>query len=399
MAFKDFFIKTDSKKVEQRAVNVNNDNTFTYTLTSGGLTLFSEHTNGALALSAIYAATELISNSIAELPINIKRRSTKKEAPKHSLYFAFENCLISKFMLIKQMVSDMLLYGNGFAKINRATDGTIVGFRYLPAQSVTINYNESKQTITYLCHTVGTVNDADMIHLYKNSRDGVIGEGIVKQAHRTIELCQNTENAASDYFSKGLHQFGVLHSKVPLQGKQAADAVNYVNGKVNTGSDAANYIKFIPFDMEFQSLSQDADKAQMIETRQYNITEIARYFNISPVLLADLSHSSYSTLEAVQLDFLTHTLQPYISMIESEFNRKLLSLSETNLYIDLDETYLLKSDKQSTASYLQTLTNAGIMSINEARQVLNLQPVEGGDKHVIAYTKIDDNTINEQADK
>ena len=104
--------------------------------------------------------------------------------------------------------------------------------------------------------------------------------------------------------------------------------------------------------MEFQSLSQDADKAQMIETRQYNITEIARYFNISPVLLADLSHSSYSTLEAVQLDFLTHTLQPYISMIESEFNRKLLSLSETNLYIDLDETYLLKSDKQSTASYL-----------------------------------------------
>ena len=86
-------------------------------------------------------------------------------------------------------------------------------------------------------------------------------------------------------------------------------------------------------------------------------------------------------------------------MIESEFNRKLLSTKDVNLYIDLDETYLLKSDKQSTASYLQTLTNAGIMSINEARQVLNLQPVEGGDKHVIAYTKIDDNTINEQPDK
>ena len=114
------------------------------------------------------------------------------------------------------------------------------------------------------------------------------------------------------------------------------------------------------------------------------------------MLLADLSHSSYSSLEAVQLDFLTHTLQPYISLIESEFNRKLLTAKDVNYYIDLDQNYLLKSDKQSTATYLQTLTSAGIMSLNEARGVLNLQPIEGGggDKHVIAYTDIAQNTIN-----
>ena len=132
----------------------------------------------------------------------------------------------------------------------------------------------------------------------------------------------------------------------------------------------------------------------MIETRLFNVSEIARFFNISPVLLQDLSKSSYSTVEAANLQFLTQTLLPYISIIEAEFNRKLVG--EENIFIDLDEREFLRTDSQSTANYLQTLTSSGIMTVNEAREQLGLPRVENGDSLVIPYSDVSQNTINNE---
>ena len=147
--------------------------------------------------------------------------------------------------------------------------------------------------------------------------------------------------------------------------------------------------------MSYQPISSNANDSQMIESRTFNVREIARYFNINPILLGDNSGASFSTIEAANIEFVSHTLQPYITMVEDEFNRKLVKPSESNtIYIDLDEKYLLKGDMNTTASYLTTLTGSGIMSINEARQYLGMQPVEGGDECAIPYTKIEDNKIS-----
>jgi HK97 family phage portal protein len=99
-------------------------------------------------------------------------------------------------------------------------------------------------------------------------------------------------------------------------------------------------------------------------------------------------------LEAAQNEFLTHTLQPYITMIESEFNRKLIK--DDRYTINLDETYLLKTDKTAQATYYSTLLSNGVLCVNEVRNDLGLSPIEGGDKHIIAYTKLDDNIINKK---
>jgi HK97 family phage portal protein len=146
-------------------------------------------------------------------------------------------------------------------------------------------------------------------------------------------------------------------------------------------------------DLDYTPIGSTAAESQLLETRGFNIDEVARYFNISPQLLGDLAHTQYGSLEQAQLDFLMHCLMPYISMIEDEFNRKLLKPSESTLFIDLDENHIMKADKQATANYLSTLTSAGIMSINEARHLLDLAPVDGGDDLIIPYTNIEDNTI------
>ena len=147
--------------------------------------------------------------------------------------------------------------------------------------------------------------------------------------------------------------------------------------------------------MEYKPIQLSASDSQLLESRSYNVQDIARFFGINPILLGDLSHSSYSTLEAAQQEFLLHTLQPYIVMVEEEFTRKLTKPSEKNIQVNLDETAILKTDKSALAKYYSTLLQNGVLCVNEVRKELGLSPINGGDKHVIPYSKITDNIITE----
>ena len=145
--------------------------------------------------------------------------------------------------------------------------------------------------------------------------------------------------------------------------------------------------------MNYQPIQLNSVDSQMLESRQYNVADIARFFGISPVLIGDLSHTSYNTIEAAQQEFLLHTLQPYIKMVEEEFTNKLLP-NEQNLEINLDERVLLRTDKQAQANYYKMMLESGILCVNEVRKELGYSEIEGGDKHTIAYTDISQNQIN-----
>lgn len=361
------------------------------------VSLFKTNSVPALSLSSVFAAIEIISNSIAELPFNIKTKKENKTniVEGHPLYKIFDNCLLTKYMLIKMLVSDMLLYGDGIAYIERTADGTPINLVYCPHGTVTIVYNELSRKLYYLIPSLrrGRIEPIDVIHILKNSINGVEGRGILQYASKTIDLSGYTEKAALDYFGSGCHVAGILSSKSPrLTEKDVNDisaSWNRAHGKQGTG------MAILPADLTYQAVSSSSKEAQMLESRLFNIQDIARFFNINPVLLGDLSHSSYSTIEASLLEFVTHTLYPYITLIENELKRKLIKPSEKDLYIDLDAGFILKSDKSSQASYLNTLVGGGIMTINEARQQLGLNPMDGGDDLRIAYSDAEQNKINQ----
>ena len=364
----------------------------------GGFQIFNQHNSFALSLSAVYSAVELISNSIALLPIQVKYKDgngNDQINKEHPLNIAFYDNKMSKYMIIKMMVSDMLLFGNGYAYIERK-NGFVTGLRYLESNDVQVQYDKTRDRLTYTCTVLPGRNIApeNILHIYKNSRNGYTGVGVLKYAARTIDLANYTENSSLDFFAKGLNVTGIIHAKQPMNKQQAQQALHSIEGNVN--ADKA-YYKFLPFDIDFQPLTQNAKDAQMIETRLFNVSEIARFFNISPVLLQDLSKSSYSTVEAANLQFLTQTLLPYIAIIETEFNRKLVG--EEKVFIDLDEREFLRTDSQSTANYLQTLKAAGIITTNEAREQLGLAPIKGGDELVIPYTDINQNTLGGKPDE
>lgn len=369
-------------------------------LTGVGLSFLTnkESKIDSISLSAVFAAIEIISNSIAEIPIDVKTMKENKETvvTDHPLYAMFNAGIQTKFMLMKMLIVDMLIEGNGFAYIERDNNGKPVSLIYCPRKSVTINYNENTRKLYYQCPKIqkGYIEPINMIHLVKNTEDGIKGRGILSYAHCTLELAKSTEEAAHGYFEGKCHVAGILSTDVQRLTQQQRNDIrtawSEAHGKNGSG------MAVLEAGMKYEPVSSNSKDAQLLETRLFNLQDIARFFNISPVLLGDLTHSSYSTIEASLLEFVTHTLYPYITLIENEFTRKLILPSEKSLYIDLDDDYIIKSDKSSQAEYLTKLTSNGIITINEARKHLGLNPIEGGDSLHIPYTNIGQNTITGQ---
>jgi len=388
-------IEKRNKEVEERdTTTVNSPYIFGDALNFSGL----RNQYSAMNISAVYRAVEIISDSIAMLPIKIRQLDADhyNELDSHSLNLVLKNAgYLSKYTFIKLLIQSIMLRGNGFAYIERAGDGTVTGLRYLPSGDVQIHYNKEKKELYYTCNYVSKkrIEPINMIHLLKNTYDGVNGVSTLTYATRSINLSNNTENSANNFFTSGCNLAGILTVQGQLNDKQRDQIRSSWNQAYSNGGAG---LAVLQGNMDYKPIQLSAAESQMLESREFNITDIARFFGISPVLLGDLSHSSYSTIEATQNQFLLHTLNPYIVLVEEEFTRKLFKPSENNLVIDLDETALLKTDKSALAGYYGALLDKGVLCVNEVRKELGYSPIEGGEKHMIAYTKIEDNLINNE---
>lgn len=362
-----------------------------YNYYSDGL-LFSSLYNNATAmnLSAVFRATEMISDAVATLPIQIKLRDSKhKQTVSHYLDEIFKQ----HYTLFKLLIQSVILKGNGFAYIERNGDGSVKNLRFLESEDVTINYDKTKNTLTYNAAIISPrkIEAINMIHLKKNSWDGVKGVPLLTYASRTLKTAQSTENQAKNFFENGCNLSGILTVQGQLTDKQKTDIRN---SWANTYNGGGGGLAVLQGNMSYSPVQLSASDSQMLESRLYNVQDIARFFGISPVLLGDLTHSSYSTIEAVQIEFLTHTLAPYIAMVEEELNAKLLKPSEAHYLINLDDSAVLKSDKQAQANYYNTLLSTGVLCVNEVRRELGYGEIEGGDAHNILYVDTNKTNIN-----
>lgn len=350
---------------------------------------------GAMNLSAAYRSIELISDGIAMLPIQIKKLNSKGKNNylfNHYLNLLFDNDnkQMTKYLLIKQLIQSVLVRGNGFAYIERAKDGTPINLQFIDSSDVVINYDKYNGTLNYTCSQISAlpIDPSNMIHLRKNTYDGINGISVLTFAKRSLDLASNVENSASDFYGKGGNVSGILKVNTILNKEQREQILSTWNQSFTNSNTS---IAVLQGNMEFQKLSLNAEETQMLQTRQYNVSDIARFFGINPILLGQKDSTSYTTLEMVQSDFLIHTLMPYIVMIEEEFKLKLNP--DKNIKIEIDVNYILKTTKQTEASYYSTLVSSGIITVNEVRKELGLSELEGGDKLTMAFTDVTQNTI------
>lgn len=353
----------------------------------------------AMNLSTVFRCVDLISDSIAGLPIRIIKDNgdCKNELSNHPLNIVFSAGLannLTVYHFMKLLIQSVLLKGNGFALIERANDGTVTGLKFLESGDVQIHYDrQRKNSLYYTCTLIQNkkIEPCNMIHLRKYSNDGVNGVSILSYAGRSIKISQAGENQAKRFYSSGCNLSGVLSVQANLNEDQRKGIHESWNKSMTEGGDG---LAVLQGNMSYQPITISPEDAQLLGSRLFQVDELCRFFGVNPVLIGELSHSSYGSLESAQQEFLLHCLLPYINMVEQEFTKKLFKPSEYGLKINLDETAILRTDKTALATYYKTLLDTGILCVNEVRKELGYNEIEGGDKHIIAFTDINQNTIN-----
>lgn len=390
---------TTIDEIEERSRKASQSSVFGALTFGGGTTYTSEK---SMKLSAVYCAVEMISNGIAQLPLQpykVDDDGYKCVMPQHPLWHILNcepNQRMTRYTFIKTLVTSVLLTGNGYAYVERGESGKIVkALHYIPSCYVTIiPPTRLDEPVSYqVVGLNGVIPHTDMIHLLNYSQDGVIGLSTIQHAAMTLGLAMDSEVHAANFFQSGAAVSGIISVDAALTDKQKRDIKSswqQAFGSHQGGQ--TNGVAVLEGSMRYNPITINPTDAQLLESRQFNIPEIARFFLINPVKLFDLTHANYNTLEATNLSFLTDTLQPIIAKIEQEFERKLFPNSEhLNREIRFDVSALLRTDKAGLANYYRTLWNLGAMTTNEVRKAEGLPKIENGDS---AFVPVNLQTID-----
>ena len=317
--------------------------------------------SSAMRLSAVYAACNSISNAVASLPVNIYEidgNGFKNINYQHQLSTILNkqpSSNLSRFNFFKLIISSVLLKGNGYAAIIRNLKGEITAIRYLHPEQVTPNYNWQTDTITYFVTGFKQpIQSKDILHFWMYSNDLINGVSTISYAVNSLKLATDASNHSQNFYKSGAASSGLLRSGAKLDSAQKAQIRQSWNSAFSDPNSSG--IAILPFGCEYQPISINPKDAMLLESRQFDVIEIARFFNISPIKLFDLSKTSYSSLEQTQLSFLEDTINPFLIMLEQELNRKLFNQAEQSINeIQFDRSAMLSTDKQSLAEYYKSM--------------------------------------------
>lgn len=357
----------------------------------GGMALNYSSYNGyqqnkALLLSAVYRCVECISDTVAQLPLklySIDAKGYKVEDTNNELYDILTrqpNEKMTAFAMIKAAVISTVLTGNGYILIRREGK-KVKDLLYIPSGYV--NIIESPEKVEYqITGYKQLVPASDIIHLKNISLDGVRGVSTLQYARITLGIASASENTANNFFKSGGAISGILSTPNPLSSKQKEDARQSWAAAYGSNNDK-NGIAVLDGNWSFQELSISPADAQLLESRKFNVIDIARFFGVPPTKLFDNVGVNYNSLEMSQLAFLTDCIQPLLVKIEQEFECKLFNRGERGKYeVKFDTTMMLRVDKTTLANYYNTMFNMGVYSPNEIRKALDMTAIEGGDQHV-----------------
>ena len=381
---------------------------------SGGL---FNRSDKPMLLSTVYRCVDLISDSVAMLPLETYRIDSegfKEQFKAHPAYDVLNlepNSDMTRFTFFKTMVTSMLLTGNAYAYIERDNRQNIVQIVYVPTASVGIRWIVDNQGINRKRYKISQFNalvePKDMIHVLNFSYDGIEGVSTLSHARNTLMLSNDSEAHAEGFFRGGANTAGVLTIEGHLNKDQRQQNYDAWEERTNPITGHPNGIVILEGNMHYSPLTISPKDSQLLESRQFNVIDICRFFSVSPVKAFDLSKSSYSTVEATQLAFLTDTLSPLLTKIELEVNRKVfLPKEQRYCRAEFNTTSLLRADKVAQATYWKELFNVGAATPNEIRRENNLAKMEGGDHAFVqvnvqtleASVKLSDNSSGNNKD-
>jgi len=344
----------------------------------------------ALRVATVLACVRVISEGVAQVPFKLLRRDgrNKLEAYDHPLWDILHrkpNDVTTSFGFRETLVLHAALTGNGFAFISRGGGGRVLELINIEPGAVRIEKSDTMgvRPVYIITGRNGTKRfPAEMIlHIQGPSWDGIAGMDVVRQAREAIGLAIATEEAHARLHSNGARPGGMLSVEGKLDDKQFKDLRKWIDDNY-VGGDNAYRTMILDRSAKFMSMAMTGVDAQHLETRRFQIEEVCRILRVMPIMVC--SNDKASTYAGAEQNFLAHvvhTLGPWFERIEQTIDCQLLSDAErrAGYYAKLEERGLLRGALKDTAEYLYKLSGIGIMTRNEAREMLDLNPIAGLD--------------------
>jgi len=346
----------------------------------------------AMQTTAVYACVRILAEAIAGLPLQLYRYKPdggKEKATDHPLYYLLHtepNPEMTSFVFRETLMSHLLLWGNAYAQIIRDGAGRIVALYPLLPNKMTVDRTASGQ-LYYEYRTDGApviLRPEDVLHIPGLGFDGLVGYSPIAMAKNAVGIAIACEEYGASFFANGANPGGVLeHPGVVKDPKRVRESWN----AVYQGSGNAHRIAVLEEGMKFQAIGIPPEQAQFLETRKFQLNEIARIFRVPPHMVGDLDKSSFSNIEQQSLEFVKYTLDPWVVRWEQAIAKALLLPSEKPIYFArFNVDGLLRGDYQSRMQGYSVGIQNGFLSPNDVRRLedLNLIPEEeGGNFYVL----------------
>jgi len=344
----------------------------------------------ALNYSAVYNAISLISGTLSSLPLHLMQRSGQSTTPahKHPLFRVMHdraNPYMTAMALRECLVAHILAWGNGYAEIVRDGMGRVVELWPIAPNRIRPEMLDGK-----LIYIIKVDNQEipfsreNILHIPGPGFDGFVGYSVVRLAAKSISLGKAMETFGAHYFGQGTHP-GIIVKHPGKLSETASKNMRDALAATYSGLGQTHKLMMLEEGMTAEKVSIPPNDSQFLESRQFQIPEIARWFNLPPHKLKDLTKSSFSNIESEQISFVTDSLLPWGVRIEQNLNMQLLNNADIakGLYFKHVFEGLLRGNSKDRAEFYKAMFNIGAMSINEIRGKEDLNPVDGGDIHLV----------------
>jgi HK97 family phage portal protein len=347
----------------------------------------------AMQHTAVYACVRVLSEAIAQLPLHVYQYTDKgkERVPQHPLYFLLHdqpNPEMTSFVFRETLMSHLLIYGNAYAQIIRNGRGDVIGLYPLMPDKVKVDRDEHNRLI-YIYSRYDEANpnlksqgdivlrSEDVLHIPGLGYDGLVGYSPIAMAKNAIGLAIACDEYGATFFANGASPSGVLeHPGVIKNPERVRDAWQRAYGSGN-----AHRTCVLEEGMKYTPISIPNNEAQFLETRKFQIEEIARLYRVPLHMIGDLDHATFSNVEHLSLDFVKYSLDPWIVRWEQGLQKALLSDNEKGKYfVKFNVDGLLRGDYASRMQGYSVGIQNGFLCPNDVREFenMNLIPDEKG---------------------
>lgn len=391
MLLDSLFTGDEARSLENPGTPITGENLQDYLFDGDGIQVNNE---SAMTLSAVYACIYVLSSSLAQLPLHVMRKQggqieAAKDHPAYWLLHEEPNAWQTSYKWRETSQGHVLGWGNSYTEVVRDARGGLRELKIHRPWDVQLVKNGSRWVYAVTDPDNGrarAVQMGDMIHVRALGTDGRTGKSLIRQHAETIGMGLATQRYGKDFFAGGGRPTGIVTVKNQLQ-KDSWDRLKSAwNSAIGRLKSAENKTLMLPADLDYKSITIPPEDAQFLDTRKFNRSEIAGLFNVPAHMINDLDKATFSNISEQAIQFVRHTMMPWVVNWEQEINRRVFTRTEraAGYYVKFNLTGLLRGTAKERAELYHYGITDGWMDRNEARELEDMNPRDGLDEMLIS---------------